>query len=135
MSRYSRLLSGYCQKVPLELGQSAKWPPEFMDFDNVVNVKPLSSRLKVGFVATAVLLSSLGLASPAHAKTYKCSKGGSFKVSKGYFDGDIFRNSGYVSEGKSCKGTAKIPATVTRIEAEAFYRNKKLTNVTFAKGS
>jgi hypothetical protein len=100
-----------------------------------VNVKLFSSRFKVAFLAIAVMLSSLGIASPAHAKTYKCSKGGSFKVSKGYFDGDSFRNSGYVSEGKSCKGTAKIPATVTRIEAEAFYRNKKLTNVTFAKGS
>ena len=82
---------------------------------NVVNVKPFSSRFKVGFVAIAVLLSSLGFASPAHAKTYKCSKGGSFKVSKGV-----------LFDGKGCKGKAKIPNGVKQIGEDSFYHNYKI---------
>ena len=88
-----------------------------------MNVKPFSSKYKAAFVAFFVLLSSLGIASPAHAKTYKCSKGGSFKVIKGE-----------VSEVSNCKGSVKIPKSVTDINSWVF-SEFDIQSVTFEKGS
>lgn len=87
-----------------------------------MNVKLFSSKYKAALVTIAVLLSSLGLASPAHAKTYKCSKGGSFKVSKGV-----------LFDGKSCKGKAKIPNGVKVIQKSAFFEATSLTSISVPK--
>ena len=122
----------------------------------VVNVRLFSGKHKTGLVIALVLFSSLGLASPSHAKTYKCSKGGSFEVI-------VYVQLAYVSGGASCKGEAKIPksakgstleaidsgafdgatsltsisipASVLYIGSNAFANTKKLKSIKFAKGS
>ena len=93
-----------------------------------MNVRRFSCKKRTGLVIVFVLFSSLGLASPSHAKTYKCSKGGSFEIN---VLEDIYGKYAYVDSGWSCKGEAKIPksATYTQIGPDAFNGANALTSI------
>lgn len=79
---------------------------------------------RTSVLVISLLVASLGVSSPAHAKAYKCSKGGKFKVVGGVLDVDA-----------KCKGAITIPASIKEISGGEFASATNLTKVSISNKS